>query len=137
MARALTPGIDALDAALPNLTRMLEQTPGLRQLPVLGAAAAPLLRHAEPLLGELQPVAVSLTPFAQPLGPLGTYIFSYKADFVGGLTGLEATTGFHYNVGLASGAPAIRFTPVFTPQCGRHVYPAPNQAITEKQVCKL
>jgi ABC-type transporter Mla subunit MlaD len=137
MARALTPGIKALDAALPNLTRMLGQTAGLRQLPVLGAAADPLLRHAQPLLSELRPVAVSLPPFAQPLGPLGNYMESYKADFVGGLEGLEATTGFHYNVGLASGAPAIRFTPVFTPQCGRDPYPAPSQAITETQICKL
>jgi ABC-type transporter Mla subunit MlaD len=137
MARALTPGIDALDAALPNLTRLLSQTPGLRQLPVLGAAADPLLTHAQPLLSELRPVAVSLPPFAQPLGPLGAYMESYKADFVGGLQGLEATTGFRYNVGLASGAQAIRFTPVFTPQCGRHAYPAPSQALTERQICKL
>jgi ABC-type transporter Mla subunit MlaD len=137
MARALTPSIDALNRALPSLTRLLGQTNGLRQLPVLAAAAEPVLRDGEPLLSELRPVAVSLTPFAQPLGPLGDYVHSYIQDFIGGLEGLESTTGFRYNVGLASGAAAIRFTPVFTPQCGRHPYPAPNQAITERQPCSL
>jgi hypothetical protein len=132
MAADLSPGIAALRSALPDLNRLLARRANLLQLSRLTDAADPVLRSGVPLLSAANPLSRTLKPFIDPLVPIARYFSPYKDDIVGALAGLADTGTGKYNVGLAYGKGAIRFTPVFTCMTGRDPYPTPNQGITER-----
>lgn len=131
----LTPTVRALRRTLPSLQRLAGQRSGLRDLSRFAERADPVLRAARPLLTELRDPAAMLSPLARDLDPFSAYLATYRSDIAGAARGFIEWGGFAYPFGQAPGTRAVRFAPVFTCARGRTVYPAPGQAISERQPC--
>lgn len=135
--QALEPAMAALQQALPGLNSLLGRSAQVGQLSLLAHALYPVLQRAGPVLRGLWPAAASLAPLAASLGPFGRYAARYAQDiFLGpyGFTG-HGWGGFSYATGQASGHKAVRFAPVFTCTPRRDPYPAPGQALKDRQKC--
>ncbi|UTI66863.1 MlaD family protein [Paraconexibacter antarcticus] len=131
----LTPTLLALRRTLPALQRLAGQRPGLQDLGTLARRADPVLQATRPLLAELHDPAAMLSPLARGLAPLSAYLATYRSDIAGAAHGFTTWGGFSYPFGQAPGTRAVRFAPIFTCAHGRDVYPAPGQAIAERQPC--
>jgi len=96
-----------------------------------------VLASAGPVLTKLWPAAASLAPLAAAVGPFARYAAPYAQDLFLGPYGFTSHGwgGFSYAMGQASGHKAVRFAPVFTCTPGRDPYPAPGQALKDKQKC--
>jgi hypothetical protein len=134
-ARALDPAVSALEQALPSLRSLVRQAPTLAQLSRLAHALTPTLDAARPALVDLWPAAASLAPLTDGIYPLAAWAAQYPQELVGGPEGFVKWGGFTYADGVASGAKAVRFAPVFTCSPGRDPYPAPGQAIKDHKQC--
>jgi ABC-type transporter Mla subunit MlaD len=135
-SRTLSPGLRSLARALPAVNRLLATPARLSRVSRLTRAADPVLVAASPLLDELEPLAQVVHPVVAPLVPLATYLDPYRTDIVQSLLRAASTGANTYAEGLAGGARAIRFTPIFTCMPGRTVYPAPNTAVNERKPCR-
>lgn len=130
MSRRLTPAVAQLNAALPDLNSLLAEKGNLPQLTALSHGADPVLLRATPLLPELTPVGQSLAPFFNPLRPFANYLEPYRADLIQDMQLFNQWTQFRYAEGIASGARAVRFGPVFTCAHPQNAYPQPGQSKT-------
>lgn len=135
--QALEPAMTALQQALPSLNSLLARSAQVSQLSRLARALDPVLGSAGSVLRNLWPAAASLAPLAAALGPFAQYVAPYSEDLF--LGPYAFTThgwgGFSYAMGQASGHKAVRFAPVFTCTPGRDPYPAPGQALNDRQAC--
>jgi virulence factor Mce-like protein len=134
-ARSLDPAVGALENSLPSLNALLARTAQVPQLTRLSAALSPVLTAARPVLAALWPAAASLAPLAVAIEPLAQYAAQYRQEILGGPTGFTTWGGFRYNVGVARGARAVRFAPVFTCTPGRDPYPSPGQVEKDRRAC--
>jgi ABC-type transporter Mla subunit MlaD len=131
MAARLAPALGRLDASLPALNGLLEQSGTVSQLSRLAISARPVLDHGVPLLGGLEPVGKTLTPLLDPLVPMAQYLQPYRGDMVSDMQQFGDWSQFTYNDGMASGANAVRFGPVFTCARPANAYPAPGHASSD------
>ena len=128
MSRRLSPALAELDQALPSLNALLGSGPDLPYLGRLGLAANPVLRDGTPVLGDLTPVGLTVPPLFAGLVPLANYLGPYRGDLIGDMQLFENWSQNAYQAGLAGGAKAVRFSPVFTCNQPSRPYPAPGQA---------
>ncbi|MHB8657646.1 MAG: MlaD family protein [Solirubrobacteraceae bacterium] len=134
-ARSLDPTVGALQQALPSLDSLLGRAADVAQLSRLARALDPVLLAAGPALTQLWPAAASLAPLAGAVAPLASYAAAYPQEILAGPTGFTTWGGFHYDLGVARGARAVRFAPVLTCSPGRDPYPAPGQAARDHKAC--
>ncbi|MHB8691033.1 MAG: MlaD family protein [Solirubrobacteraceae bacterium] len=131
MSRRLTPALAELHQALPSLNALLGSGRDLPYLARLAHAAQPVLREGTPVLDELTPVGLTIPPLFAGLVPLANYLTPYRGDLIRDMQLFENWSQNAYQVGLASGAKAVRFSPVFTCSQLSRVYPAPGQSATD------
>lgn len=131
----LEPGARELVAALPALNRLLATRRPLESVGPLARAALPVVTEAVPLVSELRDPARTLAPLATPLGPFSAYMASYRDDLYRAPDAFTQWGGNRYDFGMASGARAVRFAPVFTCQFARNPYPAPGTADNDRKAC--
>jgi len=131
----LRPAVVSLRDALPDVLRLLRRRADLASLSAIAERARPVLRAATPVLRELTPSAASLAPLAAPLRTLSEHLARYERDLFLAPDGFTRWGGFHYDVGQAPGARAVRFLPVFTCMRARDPYPEPGEALTHSQEC--
>jgi hypothetical protein len=131
MSRRLTPALAELHRALPSLNALLDSGPDLRYLGRLGLAAQPVLTDGVPVLGDLTPVGLTVPPLFAGLVPLANYLTPYRGDLIRDMQLFENWTQNPYQVGLASGAKAVRFSAVFTCSQLARAYPAPGQSAND------
>jgi hypothetical protein len=136
-AGELTPGVHALEVALPSLDQLLALKPQLGQLSVLAHAANPVIRLLGPVLVQAYGGAASLRPLAYALEPLAAYLSRYRNDLYAGPHGFTTWGGFHYGFGQAPGARAVRFAIVFTCEHARDPYPAPGAVGKDRKPCRF
>jgi hypothetical protein len=98
-------------------------------------AAGPAARAAGPALARLAPASETVAPLAAAIAPLAAYVARYPQDVLAGPHGFTTWGRFRYDEGQAAGHRAVRFTPVFTPPCGRDPYPAPGQVAKDRGKC--
>lgn len=131
----LQPGARELVAALPAVNRLLATRRPLASVGPLARAALPVVTAGIPLVGELRRPALTLSPLAVPLGPFSTYMASYRDDLYAAPEAFTRWGQHRYSFGMASGARAVRFAPVFTCQFGRNPYPDPGSAPRDRKAC--
>jgi virulence factor Mce-like protein len=133
--RALDPTVGALRRALPNLRTLVSRAGELPLLSRLAGALRPTLAIARPALVDLWPAAASLAPLIAGADPLAAFAARYPQELVGGPLGFVQWGGFRYDVGVAAGAKAVRFAPIFTCSPGRDPYPAPGEVLSDHKPC--
>lgn len=128
MSRQLTPALAELHQALPSLNALLASGPDLPYLGRLARAAQPVLSDGTPVLSDLTPIGLTVPPLFAGLVPLANYLTPYRGDLIRDMQLFENWSQNTYRVGLASGAKAVRFSPVFTCSQLSRAYPAPGQS---------
>ena len=131
MSRRLTPALAELRQALPSLNALLDSARDLPYLGRLARAAQPLLSDGTPVLGDLTPIGLTVPPLFAGLVPLANYLTPYRSDLIRDMQLFENWSQNAYQVGLASGAKAVRFSPVFTCSQLSRVYPPAGQSAND------
>lgn len=131
----LQPGARELVVALPAVNRLLATRRPLASIGPLARAALPVVTAGVPLVGELRRPGLTLSPLAAPLGPFSTYLARYRDDLYAAPEAFTRWGQHRYSFGMASGARAVRFAPVFTCQFGRNPYPEPGSAPRDRKAC--
>ena len=132
MSPRLTVALGELHRALPSLNALLGSAPDLPYLGRLARAAQPVLSNGTPVLTELTPIGLTVPPLFAGLVPLANYLTPYRGDLIRDMQLFENWSQKAYRVGLASGAKAVRFSPVFTCSQLSRVYPAPGQSANDR-----
>jgi ABC-type transporter Mla subunit MlaD len=130
MSQQLSPALAQLHAALPRLNALLSRARDLPALTQLANSALPVLASGVKLLPSLTPVGATLPPLFAALVPLANYLAPYRQDMLRDMQLFEAWSQFGYPNGLASGAKAVRFSPVFTCSQLSKPYPRPGESAT-------
>jgi ABC-type transporter Mla subunit MlaD len=135
LSRTLTPVLDDLETALPDLNRALALGDQLRvQTARLTSAMRPVLRAATPVLAALEPTVAAIDPIRTPLRTFVRVLEPYEHDLTRAARGLVSATTARFPQGqTAPGNPALRFAPVFTPANCRDPLPKPGS--TEAHSC--
>jgi phospholipid/cholesterol/gamma-HCH transport system substrate-binding protein len=131
LSHALTPVLDELEVALPDLNRALARGDELRrETALLAAAMRPVLREAAPVLAALEPTVAAINPIREPLRRIVAILDPYANDLSRAAQGLVSATTARFPQGqTAPGNPALRFGPVFTPTECRDPFPAPGSTL--------
>jgi phospholipid/cholesterol/gamma-HCH transport system substrate-binding protein len=128
LSHTLTPVLDELEGALPDLNRALALGDELRrQTARLTSAMRPVLRAAAPVLAALEPTVAAIDPIREPLRRIVNILDPYSKDLSRAARGLVSATTTRFPQGqTAPGNPALRFGPVFTPTPCRDPFPKPG-----------
>lgn len=134
-AADLTPGIAALNDALPSLHSLERASGSVALLARAAAVASPVLTELRPALALLRGPAAGLTPVSDPFEELATVLIPYRTELVQAPLGFTRWGGFRYDFGTGAGHRAVRFSMVLTCAYARDPYPAPGAAEKERQPC--
>jgi ABC-type transporter Mla subunit MlaD len=128
LSSTLTPVVDELETALPDLNRTLEMGDELRvQTARLTGEMAPVIREAIPVLRALEPTVASVGPMLDSLRVLVSTLAPYDRDLTKGARGLIEATSVPFPGGqTAPNTPALRFSAVLTNEGCRDPFPKPN-----------
>ncbi|HWF54377.1 MAG TPA: MlaD family protein [Solirubrobacteraceae bacterium] len=135
-ASVLTPGIAALNDALPTLRSLETAAPSVATLARVAGVASPALRELTPAFALLRGPAAGLTPLSDPVDELATVLIPYGTELVQAPLGFTRWGGFRYDFGTGTGHRAVRFSMVLTCAYARDPYPAPGAAAKEHQACR-
>lgn len=127
----LTPVLDQLERALPELNRALALGDELRiETARLTGAMRPVLRAAAPVLRDLEPTVASIDPLLEPLEELLDTVNPFEDDITRSALGLVAATTARFEQGqTAGGNPALRFSASFGPHSCRDPFPEPGETL--------
>jgi ABC-type transporter Mla subunit MlaD len=134
-ARDLEPAVGALARLLPAARGLELQAGRFQDAERLLSAAQPVLADAAEVLDEGRWTAATLAPIARPTGDLARDLTPYAFELVDAPAGFERWGGFSYGEGQAKGHKAVRFTMVFTCANHRDPYPAPGEALQQRESC--
>jgi phospholipid/cholesterol/gamma-HCH transport system substrate-binding protein len=130
----LTPVLDQLELALPELNRALALGDELRiQTDRLTGAIRPVLRAAAPVIRALEPTVASIDPLLESLDQLLDTVNPFEEDITRSAQGMISATTTRFEGGqTASGNPALRFSAAFAPpnshRC-REPFPDPGETL--------
>lgn len=134
-ASVLTPGIQALGAAVPGLRAVEARAAAVSELALVATVASPVLQAYSPVLSDLRGPAAGLTPLTDPIVQIANVLIPYGTELVQGPLGFTQWGSSTYDFGQAPGHRAVRFTMILTCGHARDPYPAPGQAARDRKAC--
>jgi ABC-type transporter Mla subunit MlaD len=134
-ARQLTPAVDSLARALPDLRALEREAGAIPSFGRLAAQAQPVLARATPVAAQAKGPVAALAPLAGPFGQLAHVLYPYRRELLEAPLGFSRWGGFKYDFGQGAGHKAVRFSMVFTCATARDPYPAPDAASKERSKC--
>ncbi len=134
----LEPAVRGLNAALPDIDRLLTLGPVLEnETARIAAVTRPVLRTTRPLVRDIYPTVAALRPLLPKVKRIVNTLDPYSRDISLAGQGLASATSVPYNFGHGTGvgAPAGRVIPVLTCHNNRRPFPRPGQPLTDSTGC--
>lgn len=129
LAEELRPTFETVSDRLPAIAELLNSGDILREeIVALVAVVDPTLAAARPVIYGLFPTMTALGPLNEDLKILMATVEPYKREIAQAGKRLSNATSHLFDKGLASGAPAGRVVPVFTPHSCINAIPDPGEA---------